>query len=221
MTALSLASQTVCFVTAAFGFSFGAYKSFKKKGILFLQIVTCALGCAGLGFAFNIVSFLTTREIPQGFNIGILGMIGCYFFLLSAGYGQLDGLGDSGSKAFRKYRLMALGAPFLILVAVAAVVFTPDAADGRLVPVMLLLVMAPSSYYNLKHLIIPDIDLGILKAIRSYNIMILLFTAINTVSILLGIYGLSNLANIASLANAIVIAFIMPISISGVKKWYI
>ncbi|MEG0771389.1 MAG: hypothetical protein RR436_05775 [Clostridia bacterium] len=213
--------QILLLISSSIAFACGVVQFFKKGIPLFTQIVICGLGCMMLGWLFHIVILLTSGQIAYGFNVGKLGLVGGFLFLFSASFGQMNGLVDGGEKIFRKYRVISLLAPVAIIAIYIPVLLSSAKIDIKCVDAVLCLIFALSSYYNLKHLIIPDVDFGILKSIRGYNLLALLlsvFSAINVVSADLQ-WGLVRF--IVSIIIAIIYIAIIPVLAKGAKKWTI
>ena len=146
------------------------------KRAWFPKFVAAGLGCMALGCLHDTVYLLVTGSYADDIYIGHLGVIGCFLFLISASYGQLDGIFDDRSSANRKYRLLALLAPFAMIL-----VYIPSLLTDRLSPVMKVvhfiswIPMIVASYYNFKHAILPDGGFAFVKAVRPYNITATLF----------------------------------------------
>ena len=93
---------------------------------------------------------------PEGFHVGILGYMGTYFFLLSSYYGALiNRLADGGEARYRGYRLAAASGPLLVLVLLCPL--GADPGDGACLTYALpVSPIAPTLYFSIKHLILPD-----------------------------------------------------------------
>ncbi len=131
-----------------------------------------------LGKLFGLVSFLTVGGLPEHFHVGYLGTFGCFMFLFSANFGQMDGFIDDGSKATRKYRFWSLSAPGILALGMIPLFFSPASTAMRIVTVIVLIPALLSSYFNLKHLIFPDMGFGFVKAIRPCNLCALALAAL-------------------------------------------
>ena len=112
---------------------------------------------------------------PEGFHVGILGYMGTYFFLLSSYYGAINRLADGGEARYRGYRLAAASGPHS-----GAGAACPLGADsgGRGLPYLCPLPCLPIAltlYFSIKHLILPDVDLGIIRVMRPYNACVIVF----------------------------------------------
>jgi hypothetical protein len=213
--------MTLLFLAAAI---WGAVISFGKRSALFLQIVACGLGCMALGNVFSFVLQLTApeeilRELTEGFHIGLLGIFGMFAFLFSASFGQIDGLGDDKSEALQEYRLIALAAPagvivILILMLISGIGWQMQVMYGVLfLPAML------ASYYNLKHLIIPDVEDGILAAIRKYNIATILLTVLVMITFVVKMYGQPLVYGIVSILCGVCALFVLWFAKEGTERW--
>lgn len=163
----------ICVLIALF---VGRSVLFGKTKALFPKLVAAALGCIALGCVNDIAYYFIADSNKNGVYIGYLGIIGCFLFLLSASYGQLDRLFDDGSKIYKKSRIIAFTAPLLLVTAFIPIIFT-DKLQTEIkviefigwVPIIL------SSYFNLKHAILPDCGFGFIKAVRKYNVTAVVF----------------------------------------------
>lgn len=160
----------IMFAASGFAFIFGASNYFKRKAALYAQLITCSMGCFAISYLFEMILIFANNEIPTGFQVGNLGLIGGMAFLFSASFGQMDGLADDKTKEFLKYRIIALAAPIVILMIYIPSLFAQSGMQTKLVTLAQFAFIGPAAYYNMKHAVIHDIDLGIVKSIRGYNI---------------------------------------------------
>ena len=218
---ISELAMTLLFLTAAI---WGAAISFGKRSALFLQIVACGLGCMALGNVFALSLQLTAgeetlRSILSGFHIGLLGYFGLFAFLFSASFGQIDGLGDDKSKELRKFRLIALTAPVVTLVILFFVLITGINWQMQIGYCVLFLPAILASYYNLKHLIIPDVEDGILAAIREYNLAVLILTVLIMVSFMLKLSGQTVAYSIVNIVAGLCAPTVLWFAKRGTERW--
>ena len=155
-------------------FIYGVKNFFKKGKAYYLQIVTMAFGCYAMGSFYYLCQSITAEEVPEGFTAAYLGRIGFFLFLFTANFGQMDGLLDDRTPAFKRFRYIALLAPI-----VAALLYVPCILTDMIIStkISLFFMWIPamcSSYYNFKHAIISDLGYGFAKAIRPYNICALI-----------------------------------------------
>lgn len=211
-------SLTLC---AALGFGYGLFSFFRKRSALYLRMIVFGLGCAMLGRLFETLQLFTNGEIPSGFHVGVLGVIGSFLFFFSSNYGQMDSLVDDGTKRFRKYRLLALIAPAAMLGMYAVyfirVGFGQDAAVGGVETA----VIALASYFHLKHLIIPDVDFGIIRSIRTFNLLALAYAALCMAELVVSAYPLTVCLMTVYVLICITMLLLVPTLKGGMKKWVI
>ena len=213
--------MTILFLVAAV---WGAAISFGKRSALFLQIVACGLGCMALGNVFAFVLQLTApevvlRELTEGFHIGLLGLFGMFAFLFSASFGQIDGLGDDKSKALQKYRLIALVAPVGVIVILILMLISGISWKMQAMYAVLFLPAMLASYYNLKHLMIPDVEDGILAAIRKYNLSTILLTVLVMSTFVVKLYGWILAYGIISILCGVCALFVLWFAKEGTERW--
>ena len=171
-------ADIVPFLASLGAFIYGVKNFFKKGKAYYLQIVTMAFGCYAMGSLYYLCQSITAEEVPEGFTAAYLGRIGFFLFLFTANFGQMDGLLDDRTPAFKRFRYIALIAPI-----VAALLYVPCILTDMIIStkISLFIMWIPalcSSYYNFKHAIISDLGYGFAKAIRPYNIcaLIIVFT---------------------------------------------
>ena len=209
------------FICMAISFTYGVARFFKKGKALYLQMIVGGLGCMMLGRLFQFVTVLTRGMLPDGFHIGTLGIVGGFLFFLSANYGQMDRLLDDGAAENRKYRLLGILAP-LLMAAIYCPIFLLNVATESIVVygVMTAIIMF-ASYFNLKHFIFPDVEFGIIRSIRGYNLIALLLGVLSVGEIILLLWNKTLPLLILYVAICAVSIAIVPILEKGVKKWTI
>ncbi len=213
---LSLA-MTLC---ALFSFSYGLARFFRKRKALYTRMIVFGIGCAMMGRLFETLNLFAFGEIPSGFHIGMLGIIGSFLFFFTANYGQMDSLVDDGSAQFRKVRLIALIAPVCIWALFGVYVHFAGFYAGAVVRAIVTAVIALASYYHLKHLIIKDVDYGIIRSIRKYNLLALFYALLCMLEMIFHAapFGAVWLIVTDLLICAVLLVFI-PVLEIGVKKW--
>ena len=100
------------FVIAAAAFCLGVAKLFGKRKPFYMKLLVCASGCFMLEQQLLLINLWC--GVHEVFSIGMLGILGCNYFLLSANYGTLDKIVDDGAKENRFARIFALIAPIVI-----------------------------------------------------------------------------------------------------------
>ena len=170
-------AELVPLAATLFSLIYGLKYFFKKGKPLFLQSITMAMASHALGSVYHLCQTLTSENIVDGFTPAYLGRIGFFLFILTASYGQLDRIVDDGSSKMRRARIIALIAPIL-----AALLYIPNILIDEVptaTKTVYAIVWIPaiiSVYFNLKHAVIPDLDFGFIKAIKPYNIFVLMLS---------------------------------------------
>ena len=208
-------------ILAIFSFLYGVKKSFKKRGILFLQVITCALGCYLLGDVYHLCYYISTNRLANGFYLGSLGWIGGMAFLLSSYYGAMDSLVDDGRKEYIKYKIISLAAPVLIVLMYGATFLSIITLGKKINGLIMMITILPVSYFALKHIVLPDVDLGIVRVLRNYNCLILVLCVLESIYFVLYSFGLFYFFNLVNLSMHVVMAFAIVLACKGVKKWFI
>ena len=208
---------TVC---AGIGFGYGIFRYFRAKSALYIRMIVFSVGCAMLGRLFETLQLLVNARISGAFHLGMLGVAGSFLFLFSSNFGQMDSIVDDGSAQFRKTRLIALAAP----AAVAAMwiwIVTAKGFTGRTIAYGVeAILIAMAAYFNLKHLLIEDVDFGVIRAIRHYNLLALIYAFVTMSEMIVKSFNLHSafIIIVYILQSAIMLAFI-PVLERGVKKW--
>lgn len=219
---LYLIANIIGFVCSLFGFIYGAVVFFRPKKAVYAQMITLSFGCSAFGRLFYIVRLLSSGFITGSVQLGFFGIVGGFMFFFSSNFGLMDTLIDDKSKEYMKYRLIAIIAPALF-VTTYAVLFIP--ADitlmWKILGGVITVPIALSTYFNLKHLIFPDVDYGVAKCLRPYNFLVLVYS----VAILLETVALSRdnalMALVCCIVTGLISVAVMPLVVRGVKKWKI
>ena len=207
---------------AEVGFNYGLFRLLKKNDALYIRMIVFSVGCAMLGRIFEALQFLVNGQIRSGFHVGLLGIIGSFMFLFSANFGQMDSLVDDGSKAFKKARIIALAAP-AVVIAMWCVIPATNGFSGTTIPYAVVsLFIAQAAYFHLKHIIIKDVDFGLIRAIRPYNIVALIYAFLCMVEMTVKTFNLPAVCIIiVYILQCAVMLALMPVLERGVNKWTI
>ena len=217
---LYLTANIIGFVCSLFGFIYGGIKYFRPHQALYAQMITLALGCSAFGRLFYIVRLLTSGFITGSIQLGFFGIVGSFMFFFSSNFGTLDSLLDDRSKEFRKYRLISFIAPLVMIGLYIWLFFTADIQKmWKILGAVLTFFTVQSSYFNLKHLIFPDVDFGVVKCLRLYNLLVLIYT-LAVFGECAGISRYNNkLTLICCIVSGVISAVMMPVIVRGLKKW--
>lgn len=212
-----------------------------KHGIpLFFRIVTYGFACYAVGTLYDILRTLLvdTGALPAlalkqlaaapsesvmplvtgqaGFSVGLIGYAGAFFFLFSSYVGALDTLADGREPELSPYRMGSLAAP--VLITVEGALLLPGARDATLPAAIALIPVALTSYFAAKHLVLPDVEMGIIRVMRPYNACVLTMCILQPV-VLLAQTGSAAHA-VACLLTAAAVLAALPLARTGVAKWF-
>ena len=207
-------------VAAGVGFGYGLFRFFRDESALYVRMIIFGVGCAMLGRLFETLLILVDGSLRSGFHVGMLGIIGSFLFFFSANFGQMDSIVDDGSKKFLKTRLISFVAP-LVIIAVWVLIAVSRGVNKTTIPLGVeTLFIALASYYHFKHLIIQDISFGLIKAIRSYNLLSLIYAVLCMAEMFVKSFNLPDfcIITVNSLQFVLLLAFV-PVLERGVKKW--
>ncbi len=216
---LDLIYGIISFTIAALAFWLGAIKLFAKKKPFYMKLLVCAAGCFMLEQQLFLINLWC--GVKEVFSIGMLGILGCNCFLLSANYGTLDKIVDDGEKQNRPAKLIAIIAPIIIAVMClnAFLVWKNKDIICAVMWILMLFPAIPASYFNLKHILLPVDACGFLRATRNCNISALILYVVMAVFVTCSSTGNNRLIGILSLLMSLAVFGITISAIRGAKKW--
>ena len=206
------------FLIAAFAFGFGAAKLFRKRKPMYLQLLVCAAGCFALQQMSRAVNLWCGAE--EAVSVGMLGIFGCNFFLLSANYGTLDRIVDDRSRSEKAGR-GALVAPAVLGLLAAAVFFLWRKRDlfCAFVWLAVLLPALPASYYNLKHILMPVDPFELLRATRPCNFAALAFYLVTAAYAVCSAAAGSTVSGGVSVLMSLAVLALSVCAVKGAERW--
>lgn len=216
---LDLIYGAISFVVAAAAFWLGAIKLFGTKKPFYMKLLVCAAGCFMLEQQLLLINLWC--GVKEMFSIGMLGILGCNYFLLSANYGTLDKVVDDGSKQNRTAKLLAVIASVVVAIACINVFIAWKDKDiiCAVMWVLMLLPAIPASYFNLKHILLPADGFGFLRATRFCNISALVLYIVMAAFAACSASESSRLVGIFSCLMSLAVLGITISAIRGAKKW--
>ena len=208
----------VSFLIAAFACLFGAVKLFKKRKPMYLQILVCAAGCFAIGQLSYLVNIWC--NVTATVSIGMLGIFGCNFFLLSANFGTLDKIVDDGKGSCRA-RILSIFAPVLMAaLTVTAFISWKDVDMFCAVMWLVMLIPAlPASYFNLKHILLPIDSFELLRATKPCNIAALVFYVLTATYAICSASQGNTVSGILSVAMSVTVLALSIFAVKGASKW--
>lgn len=217
-----LIANIITCICAFIGFIYGIVKFFKPKKAVYAQMITLAGGSMAFGRLYQVVLLLTGGDIIDKFQLGTLGVIGSLLFLLTANSGLMDSLADDGSKRFRKYRIIPLAAPaFCAALYAFFVLFASVSNFAKGVGAVITFFVMFTTYFNLKHLIFPDVDYGIIKCLKAYNLSALLYSLLCLAEVITVSRNMEIATLIIGVIMGALLILIVPSVERGMKKWTI
>lgn len=220
MEKITIICTALSMVISFAAFAHGAIKLLKKGKPLYCQIIMWAVGCYCLQCIENCVVYFCGDFSDKGI-VGQIAMCGFFFALLAANFDTLDNIVDDRSQNNGKYRKLALIAPLAYggaSVAAFLHIF-PIYNFAACVYGLALLSMTVASYFNLKHLLLPKDELGILSCTKMCNIICLVIYAVAVMLVL--IYGRVTQV-ISNVLNVIVSVLVLVLTLAaekGEKSW--
>lgn len=209
----------VC-VCAFIAFFCGLIRFAKPHKALYALMITLSVGCVAFGRLYQVVRLLIGGKVVGEFQLGFLGVIGSLLFLFSANFGTMDSIADDGSERFLKYRLIAAIAPASALALYLAFILFGDypLLDKFMGGVLTVFAME-ASYFNLKHLILPDVDFGIVNCLKAYNLTSLIYTFLCIAEYIALCRGYEIAEFVISILIGASVVTIVANASRGVKKW--
>ena len=137
-----------------------------------------------------VLSYAFYDGLPDRFNVGLLGFAAFFFFIFLANFGQMDLLLNDQDRANLRYRILAMIVPIIELFFSLLALFRGNSdLSVRIAFVIISVAAGSSGYFNLKHLLVPDIDFGIVRSIRGFNLIAFLAGIFTLSEIGLSVYG--------------------------------
>ena len=207
-------------VGALGGFIYGAVLFFRPKRAVYFQMITFAVGCMAFGRIYQVIRMLTVHDITSQFHLGVLGVVGSLIFLFSANYGAMDGLADDGSAEFRKYRIIPLSVLALVLaVYFVFFLFTDQPLLVKIMAGVISINVMHAAYFNLKHFIFPDVEYGVIRCLKAYNLLALIFELLCVAEMLTMSRDLQVLTFVIGILMGVVLPMMVVAVDRGGKKW--
>ena len=206
-------------VFAAPGFIFGAVKYLQPRKPLYASMIVLGVGCIMLGRAYSFIRLITGLKVAGVFTLGILGTVGAFLFFFSSNFGQIDSLVDGGEKKFVKYRLIALVGVIITAALYTVILLSPAELWEKITYGFASVAIAAASYFHFKHLIIPDIDYGVVSCQRTFNALALAYGVSCMLELIAMSYMNETMLIIVCVTECILSGLLVPVMDWGVRKW--
>lgn len=146
-------------VCACVGLIYGLTAAFRQKQSLYFKLMVFPIACQFFSRAFTLVTLLCYREMPDGFNIGLLGYAGFYLFLYLPNVGVIDHLLDEQKKGITKQKLISAILPAVEAAVAVSLLFVQRASVAVRISFLVLALLAGlAGYFNMKHALTPDVE---------------------------------------------------------------
>ena len=186
---------------------------------LYASMIVQGMICVVLGRLYQCALLFTGSSLTENFQVGSLGVMGAFSFFFSANYGQIDSLVDGGEKTFRKYRLIALIGPAYVVSMLVPILFSPATMAFKINCVLVETMIAAASYFHVKHLIIPDVDYGVVRCLRGYNALAVVLSVMSMWELIALSMGSEPVLIVSGVGLCAVSLAMVPVMDKGVKKW--
>ena len=209
--------EIVYTATAAVAFGIGAFRYFRSASPLFIKMVVCMLGCRFLQGTLEMLLVRAGADLNSFSLVGI-GEIAQFLFLICANFGAIDSLADDGTRVFLKYRIIAAVVPTGgVVYGVFALRNVADSTGEIVLFLIGMIIPLIALYYHIKHLIIKDVENGIIGDIRLYNLIGIVNCGCFIASWMTHIGTLQWI--IAMILFIVVNITMLPALVHGAKKW--
>ncbi len=205
-------------VCALAGMACGGLRYLGPRKPLYASMIVLGVACIALGRLYQCARLVTGLDIIDIFQLGILGTIGAFSFFFSSNYGQIDSLVDDRSTAFARYRIIASLGPIIIFVLYLLTI--KEAYPSEKISYALISAsIAAASYFHIKHFLIPDVDYGIVRCLRQFNVIALIYGILCMLELITIEYNMLTGEIVVGILQCIMSALLVPAMDMGVKKW--
>lgn len=192
----------------------------KRKPPTYFLFIFFAVLSAFLSRIFYSISIAVYGAPPDIFNIGFLGYAAMLLFMFFANYGQIDLLVDDRKTLKAKYRIIPVIVPVIELTAgICGLLFGTVDFSVRASFLVISVIAGFAGYLNIKHLVVPDVDFGIVKSIRGYNLIAFLTGIFSLAEIGFSVFEYNGIIIYCQIILGILYAVMIPVLVSEVKKW--
>lgn len=208
-------------ICSGFGLFFGVAQFMRKKRPpMYFMFILFAIMSAFLSRIYYFVTVALYGSIPEYFNLGFIGYAAMFLYMFFANFGQIDYLVDDRHTLKARYRIIPVIVPALeLFFALFALMFGTVNISVRIPFVVISVIAGFAGYLNIKHFIIPDVDFGIVKSIRGYNLIAFLIGVFSLAEIGFSLFEVNSIIFYIQIVLGILYAAVIPVLNSEVKKW--
>lgn len=208
-------------ICSGFSLIFGIVQFMKKKRPpMYFLFILLAIMSAFLSRIYYFVTVAFYGSIPDTFNLGFIGYAAMFLYMFFANYGQIDYLIDDRRNLKTRYRVIPVIIPVLeLLFAFYSLIYGTVNITVRISFAVISVIAGFAGYLNIKHFIVPDIDFGIVKSIRGYNILAFFIGIFSLAEIGFSLFEYNSIIFYIQLVLGALYAAVIPVLNSEVKKW--
>lgn len=191
-----------------------------KKAPAYLHFVTFAMLSAFFSRVFYSLSIAFYGGLPDTFNIGFLGYAATFLYIFFANYGQMDLLIDDRRTLKKRYRIIPIILPAIEVAVSVISLFCGSVNFAVCVSFVIISVTAGlAAYFNVKHLIAPDIEFGIVRSIRGFNLIAVITGILSLAEIGLSVFGCPDPIIFVQAALGIMYLLMIAVLDKEMKRW--
>ncbi len=206
-------------ICSCIGLTYGLMALYKKKQPLYFKFMVFPLACQVFSRAFYTITLLCYGELPDTFNLGLLGFVAFFLFMYLPNVGALDILVDEQNENLVKTKLISFTVPIIEIAVAVAAMFVDNVSISIRISFFVLSAFAGfAGYFNVKHLLASDVEGGIIRSIRKFNILSLILEIFTFAEIGLRCFGYQTPLAIQVLLGILYIIF-LPFLNKEVQKW--
>lgn len=193
------------------------YLNFRKA--LYANMIVQGMICVALGRLFQCGLLLTGGSLTERFQLGSLGIMGAFSFFFSANFGQIDSLVDGGERQFTKYRIMALVGPVAVMVALIPILLSSVNQTFKISSAAVSCIIGVACYFHAKHIMIPDVDYGVVRCLRGYNVLAAVLSLLSMLELIALAWNIDILLYGSGVGLCAATLALVPTMDKGVKRW--
>lgn len=215
----SVITNIYLLICACAGLIYGLAALYKKKQPLYFKLMVFPIACQVFSRAFYTITLLCYGELPDTFHIGLLGFAAFFLFLYLPNVGVIDYLLDAEKKEFTKHKLLSLIIPIVELAVSINVLFYDQVSLSVRISFVVLSILAGfAGYFNMKHLLIPDVEDGIVRALRRFNFTCIVLELLTLAEVWFYCFSSQSPIIIQALLGVFYLVF-LPLLKKEIKKW--
>lgn len=217
---LLLITNIYLLVCAVVGMAYGLYVMFTEKPPMYFKLIVYAVCSLVFSRIYYVVTLSCYDGLPEIFHVGFIGQATFMLFMFFANYGQIDMLVDDRSALITKYRIIPVIVTLIeISIAISALLNDNAHISVRISFFVLSILAGIAGFLNMKHLIIPDVDNGIVKSIRGFNLLAIFMEFFTLEEVGLTCFNLTKLTAHFQVVLGIMYLAVLPLLHREVKKW--